>query len=184
MTVTMAAPLDTAPAPESRDDASLMESVHAIHYRPLLRFLLGLTRNDRPAAEDLLQETMLRVWRNLDSLPVEEENARKWLFTIARHVAIDAARSRQVRPSEVSLVETDRPSAVDGVGGALALHDLNAAVQRLSGDHRAVLHELHFRGASIEEAAQRLGVPAGTVKSRAHYAMRLLRAALNPAEDG
>nr|WP_221382200.1 sigma-70 family RNA polymerase sigma factor [Actinoplanes polyasparticus] len=159
-----------------------MESVHATHCRPLLRFLLGLTRNERPAAEDLLQETMLRVWRHLDSLPGEVENARKWLFTIARHVAIDAARSRRARPPEVSLVEADRMSTVDSVSGALALHDLTDAFQRLSSEHRAVLQELHFRGASIEEAAQRLGIPAGTVKSRAHYAMRSLRAALNPVE--
>ncbi|WP_203821593.1 sigma-70 family RNA polymerase sigma factor, partial [Paractinoplanes ferrugineus] len=148
----------------------------------LLRFLLGLTRNQRPAAEDLLQETMLRAWRHRDSLPAEEENARRWLFTIARRVAIDAVRSRQSRPTEVSLVEADQINSVDGVDGAMALHDLKVAFQRLSSEQRLVLQELHIRGASIEEAAQRLGVPAGTVKSRAHYAMRVLRTALNPVE--
>ena len=182
MTVTMVAPLGASSARPGRDDKSLMESVHATHYRPLLRFLLGLTRNQRPAAEDLLQETMLRVWRHLDSLPREEENARKWLLTIARRVAIDAARSRQARPSEVSLVEADQVSSVDSVAGALALHDLTDAFHRLSTEHRMVLQELHFRGASVEEAAQRLGIPAGTVKSRAHYALRFLRTALDPAE--
>ncbi|WP_250032572.1 sigma-70 family RNA polymerase sigma factor [Paractinoplanes maris] len=180
MTVTMVASHGTSTAGRRRDDELLMESVHATHYRPLLRFLLGLTRNERPAAEDLLQETMLRVWRHLDSLPAEEENARKWLFTIARRVAIDAARSRQARPSEVSLMEADQMSTVDSVSGTLALRDLTDAFHRLSTEHRMVLQELHFRGASVEEAAQRLGVPAGTVKSRAHYAMRLLRTALDP----
>jgi RNA polymerase sigma-70 factor (ECF subfamily) len=183
MTVTMAAPLGMTAPRRSRNDELLMESVHATHSRSLLRFLLGLTRNERTAAEDLLQETMIRVWRHLESLPGEEENARKWLFTIARRVAIDAARSRQARPSEVSLMEADQITGADTAEGMLALHDLTDAFQKLSGEHRMVLQELHFRGASIEEAAQRLGVPAGTVKSRAHYAMRILRAALNPAEQ-
>src|SRR4051794_41013629 len=111
-------------APRSSADTATMESVHAIHARPLLRFLMGLTRNERTAAEDLLQETMLRVWRNIGSLPSDEESPRKWLFTIARRVAIDAARARRVRPSEVSLVEADQMKTVDTTDGALALHDL------------------------------------------------------------
>ena len=184
MTVTMVTPHGMTSHRPVRDDELLMESVHATHYRPLLRFLLGLTRNQRTQAEDLLQETMLRVWRHLGSLPSDEESARKWLFTIARRVAIDAARSRQARPSEVSLVEADQISSFDSADGALALHDLMAAFQHLSSEHRTVLQELHFRGASVEETAERLGIPAGTVKSRAHYAMRILRTALNPEERG
>ncbi|WP_203756581.1 sigma-70 family RNA polymerase sigma factor [Actinoplanes cyaneus] len=176
----MPAPFGMTSGFRNSDDDSLMEKVHATHRQPLLRFLLGLTRNERPAAEDLLQETMLRAWRHLASLPREEENARKWLFTIARRVAIDAARSRQARPAEVSLVEADQVSGVDSADGALALHDLTTAFHRLSTEHRTVLQELHLRGASVEQAARRLGVPAGTVKSRAHYAMRILRGALDP----
>jgi RNA polymerase sigma-70 factor (ECF subfamily) len=126
---------------------------------------------------------MLRVWRHLDSLPREETSARKWLFTVARRVAIDAARTRQARPSEVSLIDTDRASTVDTITGSLALHDLVDAFNHLNSDHRAVLRELHLRGASVEEAAHRLHVPAGTVKSRAHYAMRFLRAALSTAVE-
>jgi RNA polymerase sigma-70 factor (ECF subfamily) len=160
-----------------------MESVHAAHARPLFRFLLGLTRNERPAAEDLLQETMLRVWRHLDSLPTEEVGAQKWLYTIARRVAIDAARMRQIRPSEVSLMEADRVTDVDTTDGALALTELKGAFNSLSAEHRAILRELHLRGSSVQEAARRLGLPSGTVKSRAHYAMRFLRAALPSASD-
>jgi RNA polymerase sigma-70 factor, ECF subfamily len=157
-----------------QDHERLMESVYATHARPVLRFLLGLTRNERPAAEDLLQETMLRVWRHIGSLPSEPESVRKWLFTIARRVAIDAARSRQARPAEVSLIEANQVSTVDPIDGALALHDLKDAFHRLSDEHQAILRELHLRGASIEATARRLGLPAGTVKSRAHYAMRSL----------
>src|SRR3954451_2580524 len=82
-----------------RSDAERrLAEVHATHARSLMRFLLSLTRNERHAAEDLLQETMLRVWRRWDLLPDGEENVRRWLFTIGRRVSIDAARMRRVRP--------------------------------------------------------------------------------------
>jgi RNA polymerase sigma-70 factor, ECF subfamily len=166
----------------SRADEVRMESVHAAHSRPLLRFLLGLTRNERQAAEDLLQETMLRVWRHMDSLPTGEESVRRWLFTIARRVAIDAARMRQVRPQEVSLLEAGHVAVDDTTNSALALQTVVDAFHRLSDDHRRVLTELYFKGSSVEEVSRQLSVPVGTVKSRAHYAMQSLRSAVTTVE--
>lgn len=78
-------------------------------------------------------------------------------------------------------MEADQINSVDSADGALALYELTNAFHSLSGDHRAVLRELHLRGASQDETAQRLGVPLGTVKSRAHHAMRILREAVDPA---
>jgi RNA polymerase sigma-70 factor (ECF subfamily) len=141
-----------------------------------------LTRYERQAAEDLLQETMLRVWRHMDSLPTGEESVRRWLFTIARRVAIDAARMRRVRPSEVSLLEAGHAAADDTTNSALAVQTVVGAFHRLSEDHRSVLTELYFRGSSVEEVSRRLTLPAGTVKSRAHYAMQSLRAAMSEVD--
>ncbi|MEU8819953.1 sigma-70 family RNA polymerase sigma factor [Actinoplanes sp. NPDC048796] len=152
-----------------------MEFIMANYSRPLMRFLLSLTRHERPAAEDLLQETMLRTWRNLASLPSGEENARRWLFTVARRVAIDAARMRQVRPAEVSIREAAEMAIQDTSDSTLALQSVVEAFHGLSADHRNVLTELYIRGASVEQAAERLGIPRGTVKSRAHYAMHALK---------
>lgn len=182
MTTTFAVPADVAERQLRRADERRLESVHAAHAKPLLRFLLSLTRNERQAAEDLLQETMLRVWRHMDSLPTGEESVRRWLFTIARRVAIDAARMRQVRPSEVSLLEAGPAAGDDTTNSALAVQTVVGAFHRLSADHRRVLAELHFRGSSVEEVSQRLSVPVGTVKSRAHYAMQSLRAAVSEVD--
>ncbi|GLY93141.1 sigma-70 family RNA polymerase sigma factor [Actinoplanes sp. NBRC 103695] len=163
--------------PESR-----MARVHATHAAPLLRFLLSLTRNERHTAEDLVQETMVRAWQHLDALPVEEENARRWLFTVARRIAIDAARMRQVRPAEVSLLEAiDLATEDQTTNNALANHSMQEAFTALTDSHRTILAELYLRGASADEAAARLGVPVGTVKSRAYYALRSLRSALDEA---
>ena len=63
-----------ASAGQRSDAERRMAEVHEIHAQPLMRFLLSLTRNERSAAEDLMQETMLRVWRRSDLLPEGEEN--------------------------------------------------------------------------------------------------------------
>jgi RNA polymerase sigma-70 factor (ECF subfamily) len=146
----------------------------------LLHYLRRLTPPGSPcAAEDLLQETMLRAWRHLDQMPAGPEPRRRWLFTVAKRIAIDAYRRRQTRPSEVGLTEEDLgPSATTGADTAIASLTLRQAVGELSAGHRSVLLELYVNGSSVDEAAARLGIPAGTVKSRAHYAVRHLRNAL------
>ncbi|BCB86510.1 sigma-70 family RNA polymerase sigma factor [Phytohabitans suffuscus] len=150
---------------------------------PLLYFLLRLTRGQRELAEDLLQETMLRAWRRLDELPADQSAVRRWLFTVARHLTIDWARSRMARPPEVYAVDlnwvqsTDQP--VDGLVDRFALRD---ALHRLTPEHRAVLVELYYGGASVAEVAARTGIPEGTVRSRAFYALRAARGFLG--DDG
>ncbi|MFI7604315.1 sigma-70 family RNA polymerase sigma factor [Micromonospora sp. NPDC049366] len=156
-----------------------MREVLATHRRPLNRFLLKLTSGNRQTAEDLLQETMIRAWRNLDVLPALEEARRRWLFTVARRLVIDDVRRRQVRPVEVPLeVEPITRSDVTA-SAALANRALRDAVAGLSRAHRQVLHLVFFENLPLPEVARRLGVPEGTVRSRLHYALRAVRHAVN-----
>ena len=85
-----------------------MNRLHSSHADAVFRFLLRLTLGERHLAEDLLQETMVRAWRNIDVLDIDAEEQRRWLFIVARRVAIDAARARHVRPSEVGTVDLNR----------------------------------------------------------------------------
>jgi RNA polymerase sigma-70 factor, ECF subfamily len=161
-----------------------VREIYDRYAEPLLRFLLRLTLGERQLAEDLLQETLLRAWRNLGTLPAEPENRRKWLFTVARRVAIDAARARRVRPTEIAVTDFNRlPSDGDEMESVVAVHTIRGALPKLSPDHRAVLIELYYRGSSMAETAARLNIPGGTVKSRAHYALRSLRAVIESADD-
>ncbi|MEU5565279.1 MULTISPECIES: sigma-70 family RNA polymerase sigma factor [Micromonospora] len=156
-----------------------MREVHAEHAEPLYRFLLRLSWGERQLAEDLLQETMLQAWRHLDRLPDSSESVRRWLFIVARRIAIDAARARQARPTEVGLSDLTRlPASGDVTEDVVAVQTVRRALPKLTPAHRAVLIELYYRGRSTDEAAARLGIPEGTVKSRAHYALRALRAAI------
>jgi RNA polymerase sigma-70 factor (ECF subfamily) len=153
-----------------------LRGLHDDHSMVLRRYLLRFTYGDREAVEDLLQETMIRAWRHMDSVPVETDLARRWLLTVARNAAIDSLRARGSRPYEVNLLGlTTPPPAEDIVETVVAMDSLRDAMNSLSRDHRAVLAELYVRGRSTGEAAELLGVPVGTVKSRAHYALRSLR---------
>ena len=174
------APPATAPPP-SREHR--MRELYQAHAKPLYRFLLRLTLGDREAAEDLLQETMLRAWRRLDLLPDDIQAMRPWLFTVARNVAIDGARARQARPTEVDagdIAWISSPS--DAIESMLTKQTLRQALLRLSPEHRTVLVELYHRGASVPEIAARIGVPEGTVRSRTYYALRALRSLIDAAD--
>jgi RNA polymerase sigma-70 factor (ECF subfamily) len=149
------------------------------HGRPLFNFLLRLTHGERDLAEDLLQETMIRAWRNLDRVPMAEENSRRWLFIVARRIAIDAARSRQSRPTEVNLLDLEIVSSANPTTEAvLATDSMRRAIRSLSHEQRMILAELYIHGSTTKEAARRLGIPLGTVKSRTFYALRSLRDAV------
>ena len=116
-------------------------------------------------------------------LPDDVEKVRPWLYTVARNVAIDAARARTVRPPEVIVADITRlASADDAVDRLVTAQTVRQGLSQLSADHRAVLIALYFRGSSTAEAAARLGIAEGTVKSRAYYAVRSLHAALGSME--
>lgn len=159
-----------------------MQALYQAHARPLYRFLLRLTFGERQAAEDLLQETLLRAWRKLDGLNADIDTLRPWLFTVARRIAIDASRARQARPPEVGVADiTTVPAREDAIERLLAAQTMRQALARLSPEHRGVIIEIYYRGRSASEAAASLGIPEGTVKSRTYHALRVLRTAMGSA---
>ncbi|MCM4084282.1 sigma-70 family RNA polymerase sigma factor [Paractinoplanes hotanensis] len=157
-----------------------MREIHRNNGGQLLHFLRGLvSASASHTAEDLLQETMLRAWRSLDTVPIEPESQRRWLFTVARRLAIDAYRKRQSRPIEVNLFDIEPAAAgSESAETVIATLTLRDAINALSPSHRSVLLELYVKGHTLDETASLLSVPVGTVKSRAHYAMQQLRDAL------
>jgi RNA polymerase sigma-70 factor, ECF subfamily len=147
------------------------------HRAPLVGFVLPLVNGDLQAAEDVVQETMLRGWQH--STELEQEKAGSWLRTVARNIAISAYhRRRRSRPSEVPLDENTFPDAADGVDRIPDAWLLGDALNSLNPGHRAVITELFYHRKTVAEVAEMLGIPEGTVRSRCFYGLRALRTAL------
>lgn len=156
-------------------------SIHAVmnaHGAALQNYATRLTGGDRHAAEDVVQETWVRAWRNLDRLTENQGSVRGWLMRVAHNIAVDQHRSRRARPTEVELPDQGlecaavQPPASDEVETRVVV---GAILDRLSAVHRDTLVEVYYADRTAASAAKALGVPPGTVKSRLHNALRALR---------
>lgn len=156
------------------DEVELMRTLHDEHARALWAYVVRLTGGDRQLAEEVVQETLLRAWRNPAVLQQSDGPPRAWLFTVARRIVIDQWRARRSRPEVVGADPPEIPIA-DGTDEAVQSWLVIEALRQLSTEHRSVLVECYYLGNSVAEAARRLRVPEGTVKSRTHYALRSLR---------
>jgi RNA polymerase sigma-70 factor (ECF subfamily) len=155
-------------------DEALVRSLYAEHGRALLAYATRLT-GDRAAAEDVVQETLVRAWKHPEILVNGRGSVRGWLLTVARNLITDQVRAKAARPTEVAESPANPPVTRDHADAVVDTVAIMAALDRLSGNHRDVLVELYFRGRSVTEAATVLGIPPGTVKSRTHHALRALR---------
>lgn len=167
-----------APTPRSHEDA-LLRMLYEEHAEPLLMFVLRLTSGDRQRAEDIVQETLLRAWRNAHKLGAHGETSlRPWLVTVARRITIDEHRSGAARPSETYDRDVDDLATMDETDRVLGAMTITDALRSLSPAHREILVETYLKDRTVNDAAESLGLPLGTAKSRVFYALRALRTAL------
>jgi RNA polymerase sigma factor (sigma-70 family) len=179
----MSGPGAGGPLTGAAADDLMVTELYRQYRGPLLLFVLRLTAGDRQQAEDIVQETMVRAWRQARRLDPAEPSLMPWLATVARRIVIDEQRRRRVRPSEIGGAEVDQaPVADDETENLLRKVLVTEALQALSAAHREVLNETILRDRTVNEAAEVLGIPVGTVKSRVYYALKALRVVM--AERG
>jgi RNA polymerase sigma-70 factor (ECF subfamily) len=167
----------------ARSRSEFVQQLYAEHGEPLMSYVMRLTVGDRHLAEDIVQETLLRAWRNAETLTPERGSVRGWLMRVAHNITVDVYRATKIRPAEVPRDTAAEAVTRDLSDEVLTALDVKKALASLTPKHRAVLMEVYFKDRTAAEAAVTLGIPVGTVKSRIHYALRVLRVAFEEERE-
>ena len=169
----------TAVAERTTDARSPRDRL-ADHLPSLRAFAISLCRNGSQA-DDLVQETILKAWSNIEKFD-PATNLEAWLFTILRNTFYSSRRKtrREVADSDGSYAAT--MVSAPAHDGRLAFGDFQRAFDVLSPEHREVLILVGASGYSCEEAAGMMGVAVGTVKSRANRARKRLAELMHLAD--
>ena len=148
------------------------DRLHAVAHRIL---------RDVDLAEDATQQALLAIWQNL---PMLRDPARfeAWSYRLLVHACYDEGHRRRTWNPNLYVLRDDDSTAPDALDQVHDRDQLERGFRRLSIDHRAVVVLHTYMGLTLDEVADTLGVPAGTVRSRLHYAVRALRAALDADE--
>jgi RNA polymerase sigma factor (sigma-70 family) len=175
---------------DARDDAATLarvatgdrDALAELYHRhgvALLRYLLQLTP-DHSLAEEILQDTLLAVWKHANAY-AGRSSVRTWMFGVARRQAHNSLRRRGVSWEPVDALSdlpAPDPDPQDAVLAGMEREELAQALRDLAPTHREVLVLVLVDDLSYQEAAEVLGVPVGTVKSRLNHARGAVRALL------
>jgi len=146
--------------------------------RPLFYYLLKLLGNE-DAAQDVLQEVWVKVFRNIRALRVPEA-LRTWLYRVARGTALNRVRDDDARSGAEELMGEAGDAGFDAAAGGVGVeperaYEVHDALDRIDRRHREVLVLLFLEGLSVDEIGAVVGIPPGTVKSRIYHAKKALR---------
>jgi RNA polymerase sigma-70 factor (ECF subfamily) len=129
---------------------------------------------DPDLARDAVQDACIRAWRDLPGLR-DPDRFDGWLHRLTVNACLDQLRRRRRRPIEVEITPIDVPATQDPTGTMADRMALEAALARLSPNHRAVVVMHYYLGMPLPEVAASLRIPNGTAKSRLHHALADLR---------
>jgi RNA polymerase sigma-70 factor (ECF subfamily) len=178
------APDETLVIQVTRGNPAALEVLYDRYASKVLGISLKIM-GDQAQAEDILQETFWRVWQNAATYQAQRGSFSGWLFRIARNLAIDAYRRRNVRPrifasangSDPVLDETPDPDmdVAEQAQSILANRQIRQALASLPGVQRQVIELAYFYGMTRQEIAEATGEALGTIHTRARLALQKLR---------
>ena len=160
---------------------STFARLYGLTHAKLLGVALRILK-DRALAEDVLQESYLKIWRHAASYDPAIASPMTWMATIIRHGAIDAVRKRQLEAfgsdDEMAALASNDPDPVDEMHLARLRPKALAAFAQLPEDKRRLIMLAYLRDRSRQELSARLGIPANTVKTHLRRALLELRATM------
>jgi RNA polymerase sigma-70 factor (ECF subfamily) len=169
-----------------RRDPQAMADLYDRYGRLAYSVILRIVR-DREMAEDLVQETFLRVWTRVQAFDSERGALGPWLLAVARNRAIDYIRSADGRMarSAFEIVEMENPALFANLEKEIVTSDqarrIREALGKLNPNQRTVIELAYFEGLSQTEMAQKMGQPLGTIKTWVRTALKNLRDELGVA---
>lgn len=152
--------------------AELYDRYSAVVYSVSLRVL-----GDTGAAEDVLQEVFLQLWRNPDLFDSSRGNLAPWLAVIARNRSIDVLRKRRPETDVEDVLLSVEPDLAGDADRAMAMSKVREVLNGMPAAQKVALEMAYFEGLSHSEIADKTGEPLGTVKTRIWTALLTLRKA-------
>ena len=173
---TMSSDLALATAIRAGDQGAmgaLYDRYSSIVYAVALRVL-----QDTAAAEDVLQDVFMQLWRNPGAFDASRGNMGAWLAVIARHRAIDALRRRKPEEDFENVIVSVEPDLASDADRSRAMAKVREAFQTMSAPQRSALEMAYFEGLTHAEIAEKTGEPLGTIKTRIRTGLLSLRKVL------
>jgi len=153
--------------------AALYDRYSSIVYSVALRVL-----QDTGAAEDVLQEIFMQLWRNPGAFDANRGNMAAWLAVISRHRAIDTLRRRRPENNIEDLVVSVEPDLAGNADRTRTMDKVRGALETMPSTQRSVLEMAYFEGLTHVEIADKTGEPLGTIKTRIRAGLLSLRKVL------
>jgi RNA polymerase sigma-70 factor (ECF subfamily) len=159
------------------------DAFHALfeYFAPRLKSFMHRQGTDADMAEEIVQETMVNVWRKAEQFDPSKASAATWIFTIARNLRVDLLRTMN-RPTpdmnDPAMVPDPEPKPHEVISREQESTRLKTAIAKLPKEQQDVLQLAFFEEKAHPEVARALGIPLGTVKSRIRLAFRHIRAEL------
>ena len=149
-------------------------------YSPIIYSVALRVLGDTGAAEDILQEVFLQLWRSPDMFDASRGSMPGWLAVIARNRAIDSLRKRRPETDITEVVVSVEPDLAAKAEWSRAADKIRGALGGMPGPQRSALEMAFFEGLTHTEIAEKTGAPLGTVKTRIRAGLMTLRKAFNP----
>jgi RNA polymerase sigma-70 factor (ECF subfamily) len=161
-----------------RTPDALARDGYVRHGGELYRYALGRLLDDA-AAQDVVQETIVRAWRSAERFDPSRATLRTWLYAILRNVINDHVAARQRAARLPALVAQDQEDQMgDQTAGVVDSDLVTRALWMVSVDHRTAIVETYLRDRSYDDVAADLGIPVSTLRSRVFHGLRDLRRAM------
>ena len=155
------------------------------HFAPRLKAFIQRQGTDPEMAEEVVQETMVSVWRKAEQFDPAKASVSTWIFTIARNARIDLLRKAN-RPepdmNDPALAPDPGPEVQEVISREQGAARLKVAVAGLPAEQQEVLRLAFFQEKAHSKVAEELGIPLGTVKSRIRLAFKRIRSELGESE--